>query len=962
MRKNTRRVLAFVMAFALILGNFVGLGTTAEAAGIPDITSVTAAQESVPGEGGEVEVKVVGENLSELYYEIRQQNEDKTTTELVGATALSGVTETGGDFLIPVPANNSAETRKLQIRITYQKGSYDRQTVKLTQEAFNGGNPSVDKTKLKEAIANAQKLNESEYTEESWQQLQVALQEALAVEKDSAVTDVQVQEATEVLNQAINGLKPKDDQEANYIQAKVLDEKQQPVAQVAFELIETSASNDKIADLVSDDKGEVRYSTEKLIEGGQYALKAPMNDTYFFQPNSGYHFNIQDGKVSNIKVNGSAYSEEVMIFTAKKIGGETDPEEPEKEAKSIDIRVVDESGVPLSDSACKFAIVDKDFPNAEHVKKAPLNGTITADFSSAGVTQTGAIIRLASSSKDQYEVISTPQQYELVLEKGVIKSVNGEAYAETRTYLFQVKKKSGAESDEAKIQEATITPDEFKAEGGTATLRVEGEKLNDKLSVKVKLGGKDTTIQPVKDSASTDIVHLYTVTFPENTEKQDQYYSVQCVVGANVLNNRYLPVMVAGKETGGGDGKDEVRITKITATPERLEAGGGSVKLNVEGENLTADNWTAKAVGVLEGTEIERGTVEASGVTSDGATLTFGKNTISTNRIQWTIQAGPVIDGEIQPQQELVIYQDANIKVEQVDITDASQPNGQTIVVTFEKDVKVADLNAEELGKLIHLDRVLEIDGETAENSDYYLQEGDRVSAEGNTVTIQLDHNLKLTSGASSVYFEQGALKTMGDVTVKKVKWIVTSKPSIYSIDYEKNVFDYHGGTAVAVLTGVRLQEIDLNNPEQFKAVITNPQTMEKYDFPITVKNGEQPTVTFPVPKNETDRTQSYLLSLELNKSPVYESTGSNKAKRAIVSVLPKGIDDGMPTLGGMTITGNNKVEGGSLTDIEVMVSQHEGELKVELKLAGTNLDSTKTEVRAIDENGVIWPISHVPE
>ena len=69
-----------------------------------------------------------------------------------------------------------------------------------------------------------------------------------------------------------------------------------------------------------------------------------------------------------------------------------------------------------------------------------------------------------------------------------------------------------------------------------------------------------------------------------------------------------------------------------------------------------------------------------------------------------------------------------------------------------------------------------------------------------------------------------------------------------------------------------------------------------------------------------------------------------------------------MPTLGGMTITGNNKVEGGSPTDIEVMVSQNEGELKVELKLAGTNLDSTKTEVRAIDENGVIWPISHVPE
>ena len=47
MRKNTRRVLAFVMAFALILGNFVGLGTTAEAAGIPDITSALGQQQKL---------------------------------------------------------------------------------------------------------------------------------------------------------------------------------------------------------------------------------------------------------------------------------------------------------------------------------------------------------------------------------------------------------------------------------------------------------------------------------------------------------------------------------------------------------------------------------------------------------------------------------------------------------------------------------------------------------------------------------------------------------------------------------------------------------------------------------------------------------------------------------------------------------------------------------------------------
>ena len=47
MRKNTRRVLAFVMALALILGNFTGINMTAEAAGERAISDVSIA----PGTG-----------------------------------------------------------------------------------------------------------------------------------------------------------------------------------------------------------------------------------------------------------------------------------------------------------------------------------------------------------------------------------------------------------------------------------------------------------------------------------------------------------------------------------------------------------------------------------------------------------------------------------------------------------------------------------------------------------------------------------------------------------------------------------------------------------------------------------------------------------------------------------------------------------------------------------------------
>ena len=44
-------------------------------------------------------------------------------------------------------------------------------------------------------------------------------------------------------------------------------------------------------------------------------------------------------------------------------------------------------------------------------------------------------------------------------------------------------------------------------------------------------------------------------------------------------------------------------------------------------------------------------------------------------------------------------------------------------------------------------------------------------------------------------------------------------------------------------------------------------------------------------------------------------------------------------------------------TNITVTVEKQVGSLKTVLRLVGTNLDATKTEVHAIDENGVIWPV-----
>lgn len=965
MRKNTRRVLALVMALALILGNFTGLGTTSKAAGISEIFSVTTSVKELPSQGGNVDVTFTGENLgSNVYYKITAKKDGESYfSPSVDHTAIACPSAEGGTVSIPVPENTEGTERTLRISITDQDNefSYEKKnSVDITQAAAGGQTPTVDKTALEKAIEDAAACQQSDYSAKAWETLQSALTEARKVKDDSAATEEAVKAATKALNDAIADRIPS--VEDSVIKAKVVDEQGKPLSGIDFELIEEDTA-DTIDIPSSDAKGETEYSVKDAYDG-EFTLTIHTTSEYTFDPTKGYTYHVAGGKVTKVTVDGKDYNEEIPTFTAKKIGGdETDPGKPEASKKSLKIKVVDELGMPVTDDKCKFVSVDPRY-TFEETLKSEGNGVFTATF--VDVDQVEAIIRLKESSKDSYEVTSAVKELKLVLNKGEIQTVNGEAYDGKKEYTFTVKKIGGeVEEEKGKITSAILAPEEFTAEGGEATLLVMGEKLDKHLSVVVKLGTQVTDIQAEKSMNSTDTKHSYTIKFPANETTQKKYYSVQCIVGASALENRYIPVIVAGKEEGGEgptDPEAEAKITKITATPDSLPSKGGSVKLSVEGENLTADNWTAKAIGVLEGTDASKGTVDAVDVTADGAIFNFGRNMISTNRIQWTIQAGPIVEGEMQPQKEIVIYQDKNIKVETVDIVEASQPNGQTIIAKFEKDVKVAELGAEELGKLIHINGVVEIDGQPAENSVYYLQKEDVVTAKGDTVTIKLNHILKLSAGAASIYFEQGSLKTTDGVTLKEVHWSVTSNPSIYSIDYEKDVFDYNGGTAVATLTGVRLDEVDLTDPTRLKATILDPQTSEEINLPLKIKNGAEPTITFTVPKNETDKTQTYLLSLELDGTPVYEGTGSNKAKRAIVSVLPKDADPKAPILGALTITGNGKVEGSTLTDLTVDVEKGLGQLKVELKLAGANFDSTKTEVRAIDENGVIWPVSHVPE
>ena len=533
---------------------------------------------------------------------------------------------------------------------------------------------------------------------------------------------------------------------------------------------------------------------------------------------------------------------------------------------------------------------------------------------------------------------------------------DGSLYSGFKKYQVKVLKE---ETETPAISALEVDKNHFESTGGTAAFTVRGTHLDNlpdgKPAVKVfKNGVEDKTLTPEFPlGMSTALKEEFHITFPQNTETEDVVYTVKVAASADAAEADWkeAKVTVAGEEKEG-------KVTGITVTPTEIGKDGGKVQLKVEGTNLTAKNWNVEVKTFVAKSDVDRTQqypATVSDITADGATITIPENGM-VNNLEYRITAGALKDGTVQSQATAKVVQEGGDKRETLTVSGAYLTDDNKVVVDFAENVAVAK-SAEDLKSKISLTGYKAKDA--AEPG--ALGTSDTVEVNGKTLTITLNTEYKAKAG-SQVSIGAGALKLVDrDATIlnRDVAHSLTHKATVKQINFEKDVFDYKGGTVVAKLSGVRLEELEEGSIE---ATITNPGTLKTADIPVQVSYGAEPTVEFTVPENTTDATQSYLLSLKVNGENVYEVDGSNLARRAIVSVLPKGAKESDQTLSSMTITGNNKLDVGDPTKITVTVEKQVGSLKTVLRLSGTNLDSTKTEVRAIDENGIIWPVYHIPE
>lgn len=413
--------------------------------------------------------------------------------------------------------------------------------------------------------------------------------------------------------------------------------------------------------------------------------------------------------------------------------------------------------------------------------------------------------------------------------------------------------------------------------------------------------------------------------------------------------------LLSGMDVKAADVNEEQSVTSITATPSEVSEFGGTVELQVTGKGLTADNWGVEASAYIKGADypVSKLDAEVADITATGATIIIPTNTMK-NDIEYKIIAGIKKDGKIEKQAETtVVMAKKTVSTTSLTVKSAELVEQNIVKLTVAEDIEMA-ADEETVKKLIY------IADYPSGNNKRALTADDEIAVENNSVTITFQDALDLTQ-VSALYIEERALKVKEGVVNAKLFHLITSSPRITRIELNRDVMDYEGGTVTATLKGVRVSEIETDS---ISASVLNAGETAATDIPVTIEEGigDGPTLTFTVPENTTGNTQSYVLKVTVDGLPVYEGGGTNKAEKAVVSVMAKGTTGTEQTLSAMNITGNNKIGEDDGKDITVDVSANVGELKTTLRLYGTNLDPKKTKVRAIDENGIIFPVYNIAE
>lgn len=470
-------------------------------------------------------------------------------------------------------------------------------------------------------------------------------------------------------------------------------------------------------------------------------------------------------------------------------------------------------------------------------------------------------------------------------------------------------------------------------------------------------GNVDSSIKTTFTGAKN--ARIVNIHFPENTEDKDVVYEVTFMIKYKMQNSKKLTIVQSKKS----EEEKEAKIEIFTLTNENIPLSGGSVRASVFGENIDTSKLSVK---VFDGDSDISGSMMMSPFVGreDVATsdITFKE---STEDKTYTIKL--YYAGEEKMTANLVQNKygsnNDSINFQANRIFKA----GNKIITEFTHDIFEAYPNALKDNTEIAFDGTADIEKHEgkyvkAEPKFEKLKDADTVEIQGNKIIVTLSEERefknapKIRFGFRTFKNPEGIYNGRKDNRINSY-FIQDGNGIILSADFiSDKVFTSQGGDVELKIHGIELSDEETNASHTRVKIIKMEnlkKDSEQTEVPYTLEgNGSEQILTFTLPENNSNRTESYTVLLSTD-GRVYVSdvnaTANDRANLLVLSVLPEGKNKDDMTLGFARIqsygTSGGSKEKPDLTHTTPPLGQESK--KTWVTIYGTNLKNPMTKIRA---------------
>ena len=504
----------------------------------------------------------------------------------------------------------------------------------------------------------------------------------------------------------------------------------------------------------------------------------------------------------------------------------------------------------------------------------------------------------------------------------------------------------------------------------------------DKLGVKVTSGSEVISIRDITISGDGNMKTV-SMTLPENKEQSKKIYKiVLCKDKSNPVYEEDKSLIITQDVA---EAPKEMKIESFKAVKADLPKNGGTTGFTVKGENLDKNKLSLKVEKLLENGKKVDVTSEINGKfegTSKimSASLTFPKT--DKPEVGDNYEVTLIVDSkETTSKAKITVSKYGTLAETTVFRLAGVYMDGNNKII-LESEENLFEIMPNSLKENISLKIVTNKKQET-DKKEYRegfvkLSDEDKVELKDNFIVITLKDPIdveNLDVSNSFVKIEERVLKNSEGLPFGELNHRINKEiPVVHEYEFIKGyILDSKGGEVA-----VKLKGINLVNPEGVALDDTtkkatrvrvfkkeNLNNDKNYLDGVKVEGeGKEQIIRFTLPENKGEKTESYTVMISLNNGKTYSpEVGVNmmdsRGTRITPSVLPKGIDNKIPTLGFASIQSYGTAGGGASVDnTHTNTPTNQESKKTFVHLYGTNLEKNKTKVRIkhIDTDTTKYP------